>query len=137
MERTFLMIKPDGVRRKLIGQVVSRFEKRGFNLVGAKLIRIDRELAEIHYAEHRGKAFFEDLIDFITSGPVFAFALEGEHVVEVSRKMMGATSPLESLPGTVRGDFTLSKSENIIHGSDSIESAARELALFFNDDEFV
>lgn len=137
MERTFLMVKPDGVKRNVIGEVVARFEKKGFKLVGAKLMRLDKDLAKEHYLEHYGKDFYDALIAFITSGPVFAMAWEGENVVAISRKMIGATSPLESLPGTIRGDLTCSGRENIIHGSDSVESANRELSLYFSEDELL
>jgi len=131
MERTFLMIKPDGVQRNLIGEIVSRFEKKGFQLVGAKLMQISQELANEHYAEHKEKPFFGDLVSFITSSPVFAMVWEGKDVIAVARKMMGATNPVEALPGTIRGDYGLETSHNIIHGSDSLESAKREIALFF------
>ena len=125
------------MRRRLAGELIARFERRGLRLRGAKLLAIDRELAGRHYAEHRGKPFFDDLVSFITSGPTFALAVEGESAVSVVRAMMGATNPLQSAPGTIRGDYALELSENIVHGSDSPESAERELALFFADDELV
>lgn len=137
MERTFIMVKPNGVARGLVGEIVSRFERRGFVLRGMKALRIDRDLAERHYAEHRGKPFFESLVRFITSGPVVAMVWEGREAVSVARAMMGATDSAEAAPGTIRGDFSLSKEENVVHGSDSAESAAREIALFFREDELV
>ncbi|TCS84144.1 nucleoside-diphosphate kinase [Tepidibacillus fermentans] len=137
MERTFLMVKPDGVQRSLIGEIVSRFEKKGFTLVGAKLMQIDSTLAEKHYQEHIGKPFFQELVDFITSGPVFAMVWEGKNVISVARNMMGKTNPAEAQTGTVRGDYGLSVGMNIIHGSDSPESAAREIKLFFTEEELL
>ncbi|WP_026314422.1 nucleoside-diphosphate kinase [Heyndrickxia acidiproducens] len=137
MERTFLMVKPDGVQRQLIGDIVSRFEKKGFCLAGAKLMRIPTELAEKHYAEHKERPFFGDLVKFITSGPVFAMVWEGENVIATARKMMGKTNPAEAAPGTIRGDYGMIVSKNIIHGSDSPESAKREIALFFRDEELL
>ncbi|WAA10560.1 nucleoside-diphosphate kinase [Fervidibacillus albus] len=137
MEKTFLMVKPDGVQRNLIGEIVSRFERKGFQLVGAKLMHITPELAEKHYAEHKGKPFFNELISYITSGPVFAMVWQGENVIRAARKMMGATNPIDADPGTVRGDFALTVGKNIIHGSDSAESAKREISLFFQEEELV
>jgi nucleoside-diphosphate kinase len=137
MERTFIMVKPDGVQRGLIGEIVSRFEKKGFKLVGAKLMMVSRELAEKHYAEHKEKPFFGELVDFITSGPVFAMVWEGNNVIATARQMMGKTNPADALPGTIRGDFGVNVAMNIVHGSDSPESAARELALWFGDEEIV
>lgn len=137
MERTFLMVKPDGVQRSLIGEVVSRFEKKGFKLVGAKMLAISNELAEEHYGEHKERPFFQELVDFITSGPVFAMVWEGENVIAEARKMMGKTNPQEADPGTIRGDFGIQVSMNIIHGSDSPESAKREIGLFFKEEELV
>lgn len=137
MERTFLMVKPDGVQRNLIGKIVTRFEEKGFQLVGAKLIHITENLAEQHYAEHKGKPFFTQLVDFITSGPVFAMVWQGEEVIAKARLMMGKTDPLDALPGTIRGDFGVVKHKNIIHGSDGVESAQREIALFFKEEELV
>jgi len=137
MERTFLMIKPDGVQRQLIGEIISRFESKGFQLVGGKLMKVSRELAEQHYAEHKDRPFFSDLVNFITSGPVFAMVWQGENVIATARKMMGVTNPQEALPGTIRGDYGLIVSRNVIHGSDSLESAKREISLFFNEDELV
>ncbi|CUA79495.1 nucleoside-diphosphate kinase [Anoxybacillus suryakundensis] len=137
MERTFLMVKPDGVQRGVIGDIVARFERKGFQLVGAKLMRVSRELAEQHYAEHKERPFFGELVEFITSGPVFAMVWEGENVIATARQMMGKTNPQEALPGTIRGDFGLTVGKNIIHGSDSKESAAREIQLFFKEEELV
>lgn len=135
MEQTFLMIKPDAVQRNLIGEIVTRFERKGFKLVAAKLMTISEPLAKQHYAEHDGKPFFHDLVSFITSGPVFAMVWEGENVIESSRKMMGKTNPQEAETGTIRGDFGLVMHRNIIHGSDSPESATREINLFFRKEE--
>ncbi len=137
MERTFLMVKPDGVQRNLIGEIVSRFEKKGFQLVGAKLMNISQELAEQHYGEHKERPFFGELVDFITSGPVFAMVWEGENVIATARQMMGATNPKDAAPGTIRGDFGVTVGKNVIHGSDSPESAAREIGLFFKEEELV
>ena len=137
MEKTFLMVKPDGVQRNLIGEIVSRFEKKGYQLVGAKLMQIPPELAEQHYGEHKERPFFGELVEFITSGPVFAMVWEGENVISTARLMMGATNPKESAPGTIRGDFAVTVGKNIIHGSDSPESAEREIGLFFKEEELV
>jgi len=137
MERTFVMVKPNGVARGLVGEVVARFERRGFTLRGMKALHIDRALAERHYAEHIGKPFFEALVAFITSGPVVAMVWEGREAVAVARAMMGVTDSAQATPGTIRGDFSLSKEENIVHGSDGQESAAREISLFFREDELV
>ena len=134
MEKTFLMVKPDGVQRGLIGDVVNRFEKKGFKLVAAKLMVISEDLAKEHYGEHAERPFFGELVDFITSGPVFAMIWEGEDVVKTARHMMGATKPSEAALGTIRGDLGLIVGKNIIHGSDSLESAEREMKLFFGDD---
>jgi nucleoside-diphosphate kinase len=131
LERTFVMIKPDGVRRKLAGEIVKRFEERGLVLVTLKMLTPSRELAEKHYAVHKGKDFYDALLDFITSGPVIAMVLEADNAVQLVRKMMGALNPLDALPGTIRGDFTTSTRENLIHGSDSPETAAFEIALWF------
>ncbi|MFS8651588.1 MAG: nucleoside-diphosphate kinase [Caldibacillus sp.] len=137
MERTFIMVKPDGVQRNLIGEIVSRFEKKGYQLVAAKLMQVSQDLAEKHYAEHREKPFFQELVDFITSGPVFAMVWQGEGVIATARQMMGKTNPQEALPGTIRGDFGLTVGKNVIHGSDSPESAEREIDLWFNEDEIL
>ncbi len=134
IEQTFLMVKPDGVERQVVGDIVDRFERRGFVMKGAKLMVIPKELAEKHYAEHAERPFFGELVDFITSGPVFAMVWEGENVIKLARTMMGATKPEESNPGTIRGDYATTVSHNIIHGSDSLASAEREIALFFGED---
>lgn len=137
MERTFIALKPDAVQRGLIGEVVSRFEKKGFKLVGLKLQQVSRAMAEEHYGEHKEKPFFKGLVDFITSGPIVAMAWEGDNVVESARKMMGATNPKDSAPGTIRGDFSIDLGRNIIHGSDSVASAERELKIFFSKEELL
>lgn len=137
MEKTFLMVKPDGVQRNLIGEIVGRFEAKGFQLVGAKLMQIPTELAEEHYGEHKERPFFGELVEFITSGPVFAMVWEGENVISTARLLVGATNPKESAPGTIRGDFALTVGKNIIHGSDAPESAEREIGLFFKQEELV
>lgn len=136
IENTFAMIKPDGVRRGCIGEIISRLEKKGIQIVALKSMVIGRELAAAHYAEHLGKPFFEGLLDFITSGPVVAMVLEGENVIEAVRTLMGATDPLKASPGTVRGDLALTMAQNVMHGSDSPASAAREIRLFFPDLQF-
>jgi nucleoside-diphosphate kinase len=137
MEKTFLMVKPDGVQRGLIAEFVSRFEKKGFQLAGAKLMSISKELAEEHYGEHKERPFFGELVDFITSGPVFAMVWQGENVIGTARQMMGATNPKDAAPGTIRGDFGITVGKNVIHGSDSSESAEREIGLFFKEEELV
>ncbi|ANX12700.1 nucleoside-diphosphate kinase [Fictibacillus halophilus] len=137
MEKTFLMVKPDGVQRALIGEIVSRFEKKGFQLVGAKLMNISEDLAKEHYGEHKERPFFGELVDFITSGPVFAMVWEGKDVILTARNMMGKTNPAEAAPGSIRGDYAVQVSNNIIHGSDSAESAEREIGLFFKEEELV
>ena len=137
MHRTLVLLKPDAVQRGLVGELISRLERRGLKLVGMKLMRIDEELAGRHYADHVGKPFFAGLIEFITSGPLVAMVLEGEKAVEVVRSMMGATDPLDSPPGTVRGDFALAIGPNLIHGSDSEETATREVELFFSPQEII
>lgn len=135
MERTFLMIKPDAVQRNLIGEVVSRLERKGLKLVAAKLFQASEELAKEHYAEHVEKPFFNDLVSFITSGPVFAMVVEGNNVVEVTRTLVGETNPTKAAPGTIRGDYGIDLGRNIIHGSDSNESAEREIGLWFDQSE--
>ena len=137
VERTFIMVKPDGVRLRLVGEVVRRFERRGFTLRAMKALRIDRDLATRHYAEHVGKPFFEPLVEFITSGPVVAMVWEGRDAISVARAMLGTTDASQAAPGTIRGDFSLSKEQNVVHGSDGPESAAREIGLFFAEDELV
>ncbi len=133
IETTLVLVKPDGVRRSLCGEIVARFERRGYELRGARLLRITRALAQQHYAEHKGKPFFADLVSFITSGPVLALAVRGEDAILGVRALMGATHPSNALPGTIRGDLATQLSENVVHGSDSKASAKRELALFFPD----
>jgi len=135
-ERTFVMIKPDGVRRGLIGEIINRFERRGLKIVALKMVKMDRKTAELLYEEHKGKSFFEDLINYVTSGPVVCMVIEGEDAVQVVRRMIGNTDPKEAPPGTIRGDFALSKSENIIHASDSLEKAKREMSIFFDTSNF-
>ncbi|AEB12955.1 nucleoside-diphosphate kinase [Marinithermus hydrothermalis] len=137
MERTFCMIKPDGVRRGLTGEILARLEKKGFRIVALKKMRIPRELAERHYAEHKEKPFFPGLVEFITSGPVVAMVLEGPGVIAELRKLMGATNPADALPGTIRGDYATTIDENVIHGSATPEDAEREIRLFFREDEIV
>ena len=137
MEKTYLMVKPDGVQRNLIGEIVARFEKKGFQLVGAKLMTIPNELAQQHYGEHKDRPFFGELVDFITSGPVFAMVWQGENVISSARQMMGSTNPKDAAPATIRGDFGLIVGKNIIHGSDSPASAEREIGLFFKESELV
>ena len=135
MENTFVMVKPDGVQRGLVGEIVARFERKGLTLKAMKMITIQKALAEQHYGEHKGKGFYDSLISYITSGPVVAMVWEGDNAVEVARTMMGATDPAKSAPGTIRGDFGMFTGRNVIHGSDSPESARREINLFFNDYE--
>lgn len=135
MERTLLLVKPDGVRRKLAGEIIARLERRDWKLVGMKLMTIPRELAERHYAEHKEKKFFGELIDYITGGPVVAMVWEGGGIVPALRLMMGKTNPVEAAPGTIRGDYGNNFTQNIVHGSDSPESAEREIGLFFKPEE--
>jgi nucleoside-diphosphate kinase len=135
--RTFVMVKPDGVRRGLAGTVIARFEQKGLKLVGLKLLAVTPELAAQHYAEHRDKPFYPELIRFITGGPVVAMVWEGREAVSVARALMGATDPAKAAPGTIRGDFGLAITENIVHGSDSDESAEREIALYFDAGDLV
>lgn len=137
MERTFIMVKPDGVQRGLIGEIVSRFERKGFKLIAGKFVLVTREQAEFHYAEHREKAFFGELVDFITSGPVFAMVWEGDDVISLSRTMIGKTKVTDAQPGTIRGDYASHTNFNLVHGSDSLESASREISNMFRDEEFV
>ena len=134
-ERTLVLIKPDAMRRRLAGEIVSRLERRGFDLRAAKLVEVDADLAERHYAEHAEKPFFGELVDFITSGPTLALVVEGESAVSVVRATIGATNPASAAPGTIRGDLALAMPDNLVHGSDSPESAQREIALWFSDDE--
>lgn len=133
--RTFIMVKPDGVHRGLVGDIVRRFEHRGFRLVEAKIMRVDRALAERHYSQHVGKPFFDELAGYITSGSVFAMILEGDNAVAIARSMIGATNPAVAASGTIRGDYATSVEFNVIHGSDSPESVEREISLFFGEDK--
>jgi nucleoside-diphosphate kinase len=137
MEKTFLMVKPDGVQRGLIGEIVKRFEQKGFQLVGSKLMVITKEQAEFHYAEHKGKSFYDDLVSFITSGPIFAMVWQADQVIALSRIIVGKTNTLDADPGTIRGDFALHTNRNLIHGSDSPESAEREINNFFKAEEIM
>jgi nucleoside-diphosphate kinase len=137
IERSLILIKPDAVERALAGDILGRIERRGFALRAAKLLRVDRPLGEEHYAEHREKPFFAELVDFITSAPTLALVVEGEGAIATLRTTIGATNPAEAAPGTIRGDLALAMPNNLVHGSDSPESAAREIALWFGDDELV
>ncbi|HLH80371.1 MAG TPA: nucleoside-diphosphate kinase [Chthonomonas sp.] len=137
MERTFIMVKPDGVERRLVGEIVRRFEQKGLRLVGMKLLLPGRELAENHYAVHRERPFFQDLVNFITSGPVVAMVWEGPNAVRLSRALIGATNPLDAAPGTIRGDFATEITTNLVHGSDSVETAEKEIALWFRPEELL
>ena len=131
MEETLVLVKGDGVRRKLIGEIIRRIEAKDLDIAGMKLMDVNRKLAEEHYAEHREKPFFDELVDFITATPVVAVRVRGEGAIKVMRSLMGATNPAEAAPGTIRGDLALSMPDNLVHGSDSLESAKRELGLFF------
>ena len=137
METTLVLLKPDAVQRGLVGTITARLENTGLKIVGMKLMRVSNDLAERHYAEHVGKPFFEGLVSFITSGSIVAMALEGDGAISIVRKTMGATNPADSAPGSIRGDFATDIGRNLVHGSDSPESAARELALFFDDSEIL
>ena len=137
MERTLIIFKPDTVQRGLCGQILSRFENKGLQIAGLKFMKIARETAEIHYAPHKGKGFYEGLVKFMTSSPVVVVALQGKNAIAIARKMMGATFGSNAEPGTIRGDFGVSNSFNLIHGSDSPEAAAKELGLFFKADELL
>ncbi len=135
MERTLVLVKPDGVQRGLVGEVISRFERRGLRLAGMKFMWMSRELAARHYHEHEGKPFYEGLVNYITSGPIVAMVWEGRQAIEVVRQTMGKTRPAEAAPGTIRGDLGLEVGRNVVHGSDGPESAAYEISLFFREDE--
>lgn len=137
MQRTLVLVKPDGVRRGLAGEIISRIERRGLRITALKMLQMDKALAERHYDVHRDKPFFASLVEFITSGPVIAAVVEGREAVEVVRRMMGETDPLKSAPGTVRGDFGLELEQNLIHGSDSEENAEKEIANFFTEKEIL
>ena len=136
-ERTLVLIKPDAMQRRLAGQILARFEQRGLEVRAAKLLLVDEALADEHYAEHREKPFFGELVEFITSSPTLALVLEGESAIQVVRTTMGATNPVDSAPGTIRGDLALAMPDNLVHGSDSPASAEREIALWFSDGELV
>ena len=134
IERTLILVKPDGTERQLAGEILARFERRGLTMRAAKLVSVSRELAEQHYAEHAEKPFFGELVDFIASGTTLALVLEGEDAVQVTRSTIGATNPVDAAPGTIRGDLALAMPDNLVHGSDSPETAEREIALWFGDD---
>ena len=135
IEKTFILVKPDGVKKNLIGNILSRFEAKGLKIVALKMIVAPKEVAEVHYAEHKEKPFFGELVDFITSSPLVAAVIEGENAIKAVRQLNGATNPLEAVPGSIRGDYALSIGENIVHGSDSPEAAAREIANWFKAEE--
>jgi nucleoside-diphosphate kinase len=137
MERTLILVKPDGVQRGLIGQIVGRLEQRGLKLIGLKFMQMTRELAARHYAIHQGKPFYEKLVDYIISGPVVAMVWEGKEAIAAARATMGVTNPVDAAPGTIRGDFALEIGRNLVHGSDGPDTAAVELSLFFRPDELV
>jgi nucleoside-diphosphate kinase len=137
LQRTLLLVKPDGVQRQLVGRVITRFEERGLKIVGLKLVHVDRALAEEHYAVHAEKPFFKGLVDFITSGPLVAAALEGPNAIAIVRAMNGATRPHEAAPGSIRGDFAVETAQNLVHASDSPENAAAEIALWFKPEELL
>ena len=137
MEKTFFLLKPDGVQRNLVSQVIGRFESKGYTLIGLKMMKVSRELAEKHYDVHREKPFFSGLVEFIISAPVVAMVWEGEGVVTAARKIIGATNPLNAEPGTIRGDYGISIGRNLIHGSDAIETAQREINLWFKEEELI
>jgi nucleoside-diphosphate kinase len=133
VERTLILVKPDAFARNLTGEIIARFERKGLRLVALQLMTMTRELAAQHYAEHEGKGFYEELVDFITSGPLVAMVLEGESAIRAARQVIGATNPLEAATGSIRGDYAISVGQNMVHGSDAPESAQREVALFFAD----
>ena len=137
MERTLIILKPDSVQRRLVGRILQRFEDKGLVIAGMKLMQLPTELAERHYAPHKGKPFYDGLISYVTSGPVVVLALQGDRCIEISRALMGKTFGYEALPGTIRGDFGASRTFNLVHGSDSPESAQTELALYFKQDELL
>jgi nucleoside-diphosphate kinase len=133
MDRTLILVKPDAFARNLSGEIIARFERKGLKIVALRHMTVTRELAERHYAEHAERPFFGELVDFITSGPIVAMVLEGQDAVKAARQLIGATNPLEATPGTIRGDFAIDMGTNMVHGSDSLESAAREAELFFGE----
>ncbi|MBI1744757.1 nucleoside-diphosphate kinase [Candidatus Acetothermia bacterium] len=136
-EKTFVMLKPDAVERRLVGELISRLEKKNLRIIAARLIRIDKKLAETHYTELKEKPFFKELVKFVTDGPALAMVVQGPNAISVVRAMMGATNPFNATPGTIRGDYGLDLTKNLIHGSDGPESAKREVALFFKESEMV
>ena len=135
MENTLILLKPDAVSKGVCGEIIARFEKRGLKIIGMKMLQLSKEQAAMHYCEHQGKPFFEELVTFITSGPLVAMAVQGENAVKLTRTMMGTTNPLDAAPGTIRGDFAKTMKNNIIHGSDGIMSAEREIKIFFAKSE--
>lgn len=137
MERTLVLVKPDGVQRGLVGEIIGRFERRGLKLAGMKFLQMSRELASKHYAVHRERPFYQSLVEYITSGPVLAMVWEGQDAIAAARATMGATKPVEAAPGTIRGDLAMEIGRNLVHGSDSPENGEKEVALFFNDNELV
>ncbi len=137
MERTFVAVKPDGLQRGLVGEIISRFEKRGLKLVGLRLLQVTRQMAETHYGEHKGKPFFDGLVKFITSGPVVAMVWEGKDAIAIARATIGATNPASAAPGTIRGDLAIEIGRNVVHGSDGPESATREIGIFFSENELI
>jgi nucleoside-diphosphate kinase len=137
MERTLILVKPDGVQRSLIGEIIGRFERRGLKLLGLKFILMSDELAAEHYAVHRGRPFYHSLLEYITSGPVVAMVWEGNEAIVAARATMGVTNPVEAVPGTIRGDYGIEIGRNLVHGSDSTENAAKEVSLFFSKEELV
>jgi nucleoside-diphosphate kinase len=137
MERTLILVKPDGVQRGLMGEIIGRFERRGLKMIGMKFIQMSRPLAEKHYAIHQGKPFYESLLGYITSGPVAAMVWEGKDAIAAARATMGATNPVEAAPGTIRGDFGMEIGRNLVHGSDSPENGAKEVSIFFDEAELV
>ncbi len=137
MEQTLILIKPDGVQRGLIGEIISRFERRGLKLIAMKFMQMSRELAEAHYAVHQGRPFYDSLVSYITSGPIVAMVWEGKDAIAAARATMGATNPVAALPGTIRGDFGMEIGRNLVHGSDSVENGIKEVSLFFPESERV
>ncbi len=137
MERTLIILKPDAVQRRLVGQIVSRFENKGLKVAGMRLMQISQELGERHYAEHKGKPFYPGLLKFMTSGPVVVMVIEGPEAIDICRKLMGTTFGMDAEPGTIRGDFSCTKTFNLVHGSDSPETAAFEIPLYFKDEDLV
>ncbi len=137
MQRTFVMVKPDGVQRRLVGRIIARFEQVGIDIAAMKFMSVSREFAEQHYTMHEGKSFYDSLIEYITSGPVVAMVLKGDNVIERTRRMVGATDPHEAKPGTIRGDYAQDISRNIVHASDAPDTARKEIALWFDDHEIV